>query len=211
MKYINSFRRQFVFLLVGVLTAAAAGNLRTFSQSRRQPPPSNEKKNKRPDPAEQKPEEQAPPDVINKSQDAEKVTVSTNLVNVDAVVYQKKGGQIVTGLKKPNFAIFVDGVQREITNFSTPEAPITAAMIIEYSKWTEMFGNVGRGGMEQGTIEVIRPAALFLSRFIKPPDDYATVIAFDRRSRSAALLMLPYLGWVSFAMALNIAIWRLNS
>ena len=119
--------------------------------------------------------------MINKAQDAEKISVTTNLVSVDAVVYQKKGGQIMMGLKKPNFAIFVDGVQKEITNFSTPEAPITAAMIIEYSKWTEAFGRVGRGGFEQGTLEVIRPAALFLSRFIKPPDDYATVIAFDLR------------------------------
>ena len=32
-----------------------------------------------------------------------------------------------------------------------------------------------------GTFEVIRPAAIFLSQFIKPPDDYASVIAFDMR------------------------------
>jgi len=33
---------------------------------------------------------------------------------------------------------------------------------------------------------------------------------FARVSRTAALLMLPYLFWVGFATALNIAIWRLN-
>ena len=38
----------------------------------------------------------------------------------------------------------------------------------------------------------------------------ATVVAFARRSRPAALLLLPYLAWVSFAAALNAAIWRLN-
>jgi hypothetical protein len=137
-----------------------------FSQSRRQPPATNEKKNKRPDPSEQKPEEQVPTDIINKAQDAEKITVSTNLVNVDAVVYQKKGGQIMMGLKKPQFAIFVDGVQKEISNFATPDAPITAVMVIEYSKWSEVFGYYGSGGMENGTFEVIRPAAIFLSQFI---------------------------------------------
>jgi len=32
--------------------------------------------------------------------------VETDIVNVDAVVFNKKTGQIITGLKKENFAIF---------------------------------------------------------------------------------------------------------
>jgi hypothetical protein len=181
MKCFKSFRLYFPVLTLVALTIVAAGSLTVFAQSRRQPPATNEKKNKRPDPAAQKPEEQTPTDVVNKPQEAEKVTISTNIVNVDAVVYQKKGGQIMMGLKKPNFAIFVDGVQKEISNFSTPDAPITVAMVVEYSKWTEDIGLYGNGGMEPGAFEVIRPMALFLSRFIKPPDDYASVIAFDMR------------------------------
>ena len=31
------------------------------------------------------------------------------------------------------------------------------------------------------------------------------------KDRVASLLLIPYLAWVSFATALNIAIWRLNS
>jgi tryptophan-rich sensory protein len=38
----------------------------------------------------------------------------------------------------------------------------------------------------------------------------ATAVAFWRVHRGAALLLLPYLGWVGFAAALNHAIWRLN-
>jgi benzodiazapine receptor len=38
----------------------------------------------------------------------------------------------------------------------------------------------------------------------------ATLLAFWRVSRGAAVLMLPYLAWVGFAVALNLAIWRLN-
>lgn len=38
----------------------------------------------------------------------------------------------------------------------------------------------------------------------------ATIIAFRRTSGPAAALMLPYLAWVSYASALNFAIWRLN-
>jgi translocator protein len=37
-----------------------------------------------------------------------------------------------------------------------------------------------------------------------------TTIAFAKVSRRAALLMLPYLLWVSFASLLNFDIWRLN-
>lgn len=38
----------------------------------------------------------------------------------------------------------------------------------------------------------------------------ATAVAFWRVHRGAALLLVPYLGWVGFAAALNYAIWRLN-
>jgi VWFA-related protein len=155
-----------------------------LGQSRRQPPTSNEKKNKRPpEPGQQgdKPEEPLPPDLAGKPQEAEKITVTTQIVNVDAVVYHKKSGQIVTGLKKENFAIFADGAPETITNFSTPEAPITVAMVVEYSKWSEIFGYYGSPGFDPGTYEVIRPVAMFLSQFVKPPDDYVSVVAFDMR------------------------------
>ena len=57
-----------------------------LAQSRRQPPTSTEKKNKRPpepgqQPAEQKPEDPIPTDVIGKPQDAEKITITTQVVN----------------------------------------------------------------------------------------------------------------------------------
>jgi tryptophan-rich sensory protein len=37
-----------------------------------------------------------------------------------------------------------------------------------------------------------------------------TIVLFDRSSRSAALLLVPYLLWVCFATALNSAFWILN-
>ena len=38
----------------------------------------------------------------------------------------------------------------------------------------------------------------------------ATMVAFDRVDRRAALLLVPYLAWVCFATALNYGIWTLN-
>ncbi len=38
----------------------------------------------------------------------------------------------------------------------------------------------------------------------------ATILAFARVDRLAALLLVPYLAWVSFAAVLNFAVWHLN-
>jgi len=38
----------------------------------------------------------------------------------------------------------------------------------------------------------------------------ATIVTFRPVSAVAAYLLLPYLGWVSFASALNFTIWRMN-
>ena len=181
------FKRSYPLFAVALSLLLLGANVNPgWSQSRRQPPTSNEKKNKRPgetqkpgDPNQEPlPKDLEPP---TSKQDIEKVSISTQIVNVDAVVYHKKSGQIVADLKKPNFTLFADGVKQEITNFSTPEAPITVAMVVEYSKWSEMFGLYGNRGYEPGTYEVIRPTAMFLSQFIKPPDDYVSVVAVDIR------------------------------
>ncbi len=185
MKLSKSVCSPIVIILVSGLFWSPIFNI-AFGQSRRQPPTSTEKKNKRPpEPGEQQPEqkpEEIPTDIVGKIQDAEKITITTQVVNVDAVVYHKKSGQIVTGLKKENFAIFTDNsVKQIITNFATPEAPITAALVVEYSKLSEALGSAGGGYFEPGTYEVLRPVAMFLSQFVKPPDDYVSVIAFDMR------------------------------
>ncbi|WP_286075848.1 TspO/MBR family protein [Stenotrophomonas sp. 59] len=38
----------------------------------------------------------------------------------------------------------------------------------------------------------------------------ATVVTFARVNRVAAILLLPYLAWISFACALNYAVWQAN-
>ena len=180
----NTMRRSlFPAVLALIVSLGLASSSLVLSQSRRQPPSSDQKKNKRPEEKpesdEQKPEP-TPPDIMGKQQDAEKVVSTTNLVNVDAVVYNKKTGQPQLNMKKDNFAIFVDGVKKDITNFSTPEAPITATLVVEYSKTMERIGLYGNGGYENGQMEVIRPTAIFLSQFISPAD-YISVIAYDMR------------------------------
>ena len=37
-----------------------------------------------------------------------------------------------------------------------------------------------------------------------------TTASFNAIRRSAALLMIPYIAWLMFALALNVALWNLN-
>ncbi len=180
---------RFVFVAVFVVTLGLAGyNLPAAAQSKPQKPDAGDgKKNGRPKPLTE--EEQKKADEEKKRLEEEKNAivdptvekVETSIVSVEAVVLNKKTGQIITGLKKENFGIFENGVKQNISNFSTPEAPITVSLVVEYSKWTELFGSAAGGSFEPGTYEVIRPVSQFLTQFIKPPNDYASVIAFDIR------------------------------
>jgi VWFA-related protein len=173
-------------LVLGSFIAPQIG----LAQSRPQRPevkPGEGKRNERPKPKteeELKKEEEAKKR-LEEEKNAEVIddvdSIETNLVNVDAVVINKKTGQIITGLKKEQFQIYEEGVRKDISNFATPEAPITVTLVLEYSKWTEVFGRASGGIFEPGVYESVRPVASFLSRFIKPPDDYASVIAFDMR------------------------------
>lgn len=55
-----------------------------------------------------------------------------------------------------------------------------------------------------------RPDLAFLELGLLWAAILATMVLFWRVQRSAGWLLLPYLAWVSFAGALNLAIWRLN-
>jgi VWFA-related protein len=180
------FRQIITFVLLSAFCVSV------FAQSKPQKPTEtptgSQKKNQRPDLTKteeerKKEEEQRKLDeeVKNAPLDEGVVKIDTNIVNIDAVVYDKKSGQIITGLKKENFAIFENGVKQDIANFANTESPITVSLVVEYSKWSEVFGFYASRGQESGKLEVVRPVAYFLSQFIKPPDDYASVIAFDMR------------------------------
>jgi Ca-activated chloride channel homolog len=168
------------------LASLSASLAPALAQSRRTPPSQPQKKNTRPDesqpqtPAtgEQTPEP-IPPDAVKSD---EVVKVTSNIVQIEAVVINKKTKQIVTGLKKENFAVFEDGVQKEVTNFATPDAPITVAVVLEFSKLGQLQAYYGSSGTDRyGMEEMLTPTYMFLTQVIKPPQDYVSVIAYDMR------------------------------
>lgn len=177
-----------VFVLTCIVGQAAT--ISVFSQSKPQRPDAatgDGKKNNRPKPPTE--EEIKAAEEAKRIADMEKNAVvddtvekiDTNIVTLEAVVVNRKTGGIITGLSKGNFSVYENGVKQNVSAFATPESPITVSLVVEYSKWTEMLGRAAGGYFEPGTYEVIRPVAYFLSNFIKAPNDYASVIAFDMR------------------------------
>lgn len=185
----NFLKRSVSIVFVTAIVALFGSSIIVEAQSRpqRPTPQPNEKRNQRPKPKTEEElkkeaeEKQRLEEEKNAEEEPGVIAVDTNIVTVDAVVFNKKSGQIITGLKKENFAIFENGVKQDISVFTTPESPITVTLLLEYSKWSELFGSASGGIFEPGTYETIRPVAQFLTRFIKPPDDYASVVAFDMR------------------------------
>jgi len=65
--------------------------------------------------------------------------------------------------------------------------------------WTPLFFGAGQYGLAFADIVLLW---LFIG---------VTVLMFRRVSGPAALLLLPYWAWVTFAAALNLSIWLLNT
>jgi tryptophan-rich sensory protein len=75
---------------------------------------------------------------------------------------------------------------------------IYAGQLVLNAAWTPLFFGFGRYGLAFADITVLW---VLLG---------ATVLAFWRVRKAAALLLVPYWLWVSYAAALNLAIWLLN-
>lgn len=74
-----------------------------------------------------------------------------------------------------------------------------SAQLVVNAIWTPLFFGAGEYGLAFADIVVMW---LLIG---------ATVIAFWRVRRAAALLLLPYWAWVTFASMLNLTIWQLNT
>lgn len=156
-------------MVVGDRTQAQAGRKSTDAQKKN--------KNASGDPEEQKKQDEKK---VDKNTPPSTISISTDVVNVEAVVFNKKTSTLIQGLKKENFEIYEDGIKQEIENFSTPEAPLTLVLLLEYSKLVDVLGSGSAGSFEPGRVEVLRPAYEFIRNFVKPKD-FISIVAYDIR------------------------------
>jgi translocator protein len=79
-----------------------------------------------------------------------------------------------------------------------PALTVFAVQLVLNALWTPLFFGAGLFGVAFAEILLLWASIVL------------TIVLFSRHSRLAAALLVPYLAWVSFAAALNFAIWTLN-
>jgi Ca-activated chloride channel family protein len=92
-------------------------------------------------------------------------------VTVDVAVLDK-GGHFVPGIQKNYFRVLEDNVPQQVSGFSVGEAPMTIAMVIEFSNKFQSYW--GRTWYQ--TLELAWGFASTLK-----PDDYVAVVAYDMK------------------------------
>ncbi len=164
-----------VILLAALLTVSALPTAKVAAQSGRQP----EKKKVEKKVEEQKanssgqPDLQEPaPPVPKSNKDDQVVKLSTQVVNVDVTVIDKKSGRIYNNLAQKNFTIYEDGVKQDITNFRNGEGPMTAVLLLENNRGNHFILNYFEPSLAQ---EIFQAAATFVDGFVKKDDQIALV------------------------------------
>jgi VWFA-related protein len=95
--------------------------------------------------------------------------VESNVVTVDVSVLDNKG-RFIPQIPKGAFRIMEDGVPQKVTNFSMGEAPITIAMVIEFS-------NLFQSYYGSGWYQTLQASYGFVQTL--RPDDFVAVVAYD--------------------------------
>ncbi len=93
------------------------------------------------------------------------ITKDVPLVNVDVTV-TTKDGQFIPNLQQDNFKVFEDGVPQAITHFARSEAPITAALLVEFASTNYAF-----------VYDALNAAYSFADTLKK--DDWIALISYD--------------------------------
>lgn len=93
-------------------------------------------------------------------------------VSVDVAVLDKNG-RFIPGIPRGNFRVLEDGVPQNIAGFNMGEAPMTVALVIEFSNLYQQYWS-------SGWYETLQASYGFLETL--KPEDYVAVVAFDLRS-----------------------------
>jgi VWFA-related protein len=190
MKLIKLMRLTAILTLLAVLlTGSVVPDSIVAAQSGRQPPKkkvekkseAEEKKSGEQQPArpeQQEPQEPAPP-IPSSIKDEPPIKISTQVVNVDVTVIEKKTGRLIPNLTRKNFTVYEDGVKQEVTNFRSGEGPMTVVLLIDNGFHNRYFKGYFNPTFTQ---EIFQSAAVFVQQFVKP-DDFVGVVTFSLKPK----------------------------
>jgi len=103
--------------------------------------------------------------------DAPVFSVNATTVTVDVAVVDNKG-HFIPNIPQGNFRILEDDVPQKISSFSLGEAPMTVAMVIEFSNRYQQY-------FSEPWYQTLAASSEFLSTL--RPTDYVAVVAYDLR------------------------------
>lgn len=117
-----------------------------------------------------------PSRLTKKKDDATEADVTfkadASVVTLDVSVLDNQGNPI-PGIPKGNFRVLEDNVPQTVSQFSMTEAPMTVALVVEFSNRFQSYWSYG-------WYETLQAAYGFTQTL--RPDDYMAVIAYDLRS-----------------------------
>ncbi len=154
------------------------------AQSGRQPPQKKvEKKTEgqksdQPSKAGKEPEETGPP-LTREQRNEPPIKLSTQVVNVEVSVMDKKTHRLITNLTKKNFVVYEDGLKQEVTNFAPGEGPMTVVLLIDNGYQNRYFRDYFTPTTYQ---EIFRSAAAFVQGFVKP-NDFVALVTFSLKPK----------------------------
>jgi len=100
----------------------------------------------------------------------------TSIVTVDVSVLDNKGNPIPQ-IPRGNFRILEDNVPQTLTQYNVGQAPITVALVLEFSNRFQSYWS-------QGWYQTLQAAYGFTQTL--RPDDYVAIIAYDLRTEILA-------------------------
>jgi Ca-activated chloride channel family protein len=110
-----------------------------------------------------------PPGELPPGETPYSISVSVDLVTIDAVVEDNQG-QMIPGLKRTNFRVVEDGVPQQLQTFEASEAPMTVVLLVEFNAaFQRYYSNIW--------YQTISYAYGFTQTMRK--DDWLALIAYD--------------------------------
>ena len=157
--------RSLSFAIISLVAAASFFSGGAFGQSRRGGAGDGPViKSVRPTPTATPTAASAEPETTDDS--GEIITVETKLISIPTRVLDRSG-RFVSGLKKENFSIFEDNVEKPVEYFSNEQQPFTVALVLDMS-YSATFK----------ISEIHNAAITFVSQL--RPNDRVIVISFDQ-------------------------------
>lgn len=132
-------------------------------------------KKKKGDSTDPEPAKEKIPSQYNKKDQPANIPVfrtDSTTVTVDVAVLDNKG-HFIPKIPRGNFRISEDNVPQKVSGYSVGEAPMTIAMVIEFSAaFQQVYG--------PGWFQILNASYGFVQ--MSKPEDYIAVIAYDMRS-----------------------------